>query len=139
MSLRQAWRAAESMPTPTQVLFVRVRLIAAAINLTALVLLPSIFLTALFLHIEGAGLAAVLLSICAVAAANEAILQAFRVRLAFSLGFWTDWSRTPIRRAEQPNRFYRWTAYYAVISTTYGAAVVFCVWVAIQGLLSHPH
>ena len=137
--LLQAWRAASGMPTPTQALFVRVRLIAAAISLAALVLLPSIFLAALFLHIEGAGLAAVLLVICATVAANESVLWIFRIRLAFSLGFWTDWSRAPIRRSEQPNRFYRRTTMTGALSAAYAVAAIFCTCVAVQGLLSHPH
>ena len=106
--------------------FVRVRLVTAVIGASMFVLLPVTFLSALFLHNKGLG--AVGIVILAVGTANNAVLEAFRIKLVLRLGRWTGWKQEPIWRNEQPIRYWSLAAMHTGILAVYSAAAVFLVW-----------
>ncbi len=93
-ALKRLWTPSGALDNASFMAFLRVRLVTALICTCTLVLLPVLFLSALFLHLRI--LASVGIIVLAVHMASNAALEAFRIRLVLRLGRWTGWKREPI-------------------------------------------
>jgi hypothetical protein len=110
--------------------FWRVSQVIGLISGFAMVLAPVAFLSALFLHLRILGAAGI--AILAVWMASFAILDGFRIWWVLHLGRWTGWRKEPIRRSEQPGRYWSGMAMQATILTVHSAAAVYLIWVAVD-------
>lgn len=103
--------------------FMRVQLVTGLIAGLSLVLLPAVFLAALFLHNRRLGTAGIF--ILAINLMSYGAREAFRTWLALRIGRWTGWKREPIGRHELPVHFWVWTAIHAALAAIYAGVAVF--------------
>ena len=64
----------------------------------------------------------------AILSAQQATVQAFRLWLLFKLGGWSRKIGGPVRRAEQPLKFWAWAITSACIVILHGGLAAFLVW-----------
>ena len=60
-----------------------------------------------------------------------AVLQAFRLWLLFKIGGWSRRHGDPVRRSEQPLKFWTWATASSGIMATEGAVTGYLVWLAL--------
>jgi hypothetical protein len=63
-----------------------------------------------------------------IAALNGAVLHGFRLWMLFKLGGWSRRGDGPVRRAEQPTRFWTWAAISSGIMAIWLAGAGFLIW-----------
>jgi hypothetical protein len=79
--------------------------------------------------------AAVVLSGTAIMGLDITILHAFRVWLLFKIGGWSRRKHGPVRRAEQPKRFWIWAAASCTILALFVLGAGYVLWSLISAIL----
>lgn len=118
--LKSAWSAAGALDERPARPVARMTLVNAMVQAAVLPLVIVAFAAGLLLR-QGGLTAAALLAL-ALAAATRALLEALRIRLALSRGYWPGWGGGPIPRAGQPRRFWTRTGFYGVLAAVQTAA-----------------